>query len=155
MKLVARLLLLPIRLAFRLTGLVFHTGRLAGSVPLRVSRRSTRLLGVRGVLGLVGGIAIGLAVAPGPGRELRAKVRARMGGGGSVTDADLAERVAFELEHAPRTWHLTQPAVTVSAGRVILRGEAALDGDRDELARVAGAVPGVAAVDNLVAVVTE
>jgi osmotically-inducible protein OsmY len=60
--------------------------------------------------------------------------------------------VSFELAHAPRTWHLDQPDVAVAGGRVTLRGSVPGDDAREELARVAGAVPGVAGVDNLVTV---
>ena len=56
-------------------------------------------------------------------------------------------KLAFELAHAPRTWHLPQPGVVVSGNRVELSGTAATVEDRDELARVAGAIPGVAGVD--------
>ena len=61
----------------------------------------------------------------------------------------------FELEHAPRTWHLAQPTVTVVSGRVILSGAVAQAAARDELGRVAAAVPGVGAVDNLLEVTDE
>ena len=56
--------------------------------------------------------------------------------------------MAFELAHAPRTWHLTQPEITVRAGEVVLEGVVSDDDARDELARVAAAIPGVATVDN-------
>jgi osmotically-inducible protein OsmY len=65
-----------------------------------------------------------------------------------LSDTDLAEKVGFELSHAPRTWHLPQPEVAVVSGRVELLGSVPHETGRDELARVAAAVPGVAAVDN-------
>ncbi len=101
---------------------------------------------------LVVGLALGLLFAPGPGRELRRRLRALADARRLTTDADLTERVTFELEHAPRTWHLPQPEVTVVGGRVVLRGSVALESAREELARVAAAVPGVSALENMVVV---
>jgi hypothetical protein len=147
-----RVLLLPPRLVLASLETAFRAGRVVGSVPVRVSRRTTRLLGFRGTVALLVGVALGLALAPVPGRELRAWVCARLTGAGGVSDADLAERVTFELEHAPRTWHLAQPRVTVAAGRVVLSGDVPPGNAREELGRVAGAVPGVASVDNLLIV---
>lgn len=144
-----RLILLPLRIAFALIGLAFRTGRMVALLPLRISERASRLLGFRGVVALVVGLLVGLFFAPGPGRELRDRVRALAASRRATSDADLAERVAFELEHAPRTWHLPQPAVTVVAGRVALSGIVDHEAARDELGRVAAAVPGVSAVENL------
>ena len=146
-----RLLLFPIKLVLRLLGFTLKVGYVSGRVPVRMSARSVRLVGFRGVLFLGIGIAIGLLLAPEPGRDLRLKLQTLLEGGGT-TDADLTEKVAFELAHAPRTWHLDQPDVSVVAGRVTLRGSVPADDARDELARVASTVPGVAAVDNLVTV---
>ena len=146
-----RLLLLPIKLALRLLGLTLKVGYVSGRVPVKVSARSARLLGVRGLLFLIIGVAIGLLLAPEPGRDLRVKLQKLLEGGGT-SDADLTEKVSFELAHAPRTWHLDQPDVSVAGGRVTLRGSVPGDDAREELARVAGAVPGVAGVDNLVTV---
>ncbi len=72
--------------------------------------------------------------------------------GGVVTDEELAEKVGFELSHAPRTWHLPQPEVAVLNGRVELRGHVPSGTGREEFERVASAVPGVAAVENLIEV---
>jgi uncharacterized protein YunC (DUF1805 family) len=119
-KLIGRLLILPFKLLLATFETAFRAGRLVGSVPVKVGRRTTRIMGIRGVIGL--------------------------------SDADLTERVVFELEHAPRTWHLSQPTVTVVSGRAILSGSVAQSAERDELGRVAAAVPGVVAVDNLIEV---
>jgi hypothetical protein len=146
-----RILLLPIKLALRLLGVTLKVGYVAGKVPVKVSARSARVVGFRGVLLLVVGVALGLLLAPEPGRDLRLKLQRLLEGGGT-TDVDLVEKVSFELAHAPRTWHLDQPDVSVAGGRVTLRGSVPGDDARDELARVAGAVPGVAGVDNLVTV---
>ncbi len=149
---IGRLILLPVRLVMALMATAFQIGRFVGAVPFRVSARLGRLLGPRGVLALVGGLALGLLFAPGPGRELRGRIRALVDGRTETSDADLAERVVFELEHAPRTWHLPQPAVTVVGGRVALSGMVDHEGAREELGRVAAAVPGVATVENLTVV---
>jgi BON domain len=156
-KLLGRLTFLPVKLVLAAIEAAFRAGRLAGAIPLRAGRRTSRLLGARGTFGLVLGLAVGLAFAPWPGRELRARVRqilARLrqllAGQSGVNDDDLMARVSFELEHAPRTWHLPQPSVTVDQGRVTLRGGATEPSARDELGRVAGGVPGVNAVENLV-----
>jgi hypothetical protein len=146
-----RLLLLPIKLALRLLGVTLKVGYVTGRVPVRVSARSARLVGFRGWLFLAVGVAAGLLLAPEPGRDLRLKLQ-RMLNQGGPTDTDLGEKVTFELAHAPRTWHLDQPDVSVVGSRVTLRGSVPGDDDREELARVAGAVPGVAGVDNLVTV---
>jgi hypothetical protein len=52
----------------------------------------------------------------------------------------------------PRTWHLPQPDVAVVDGRVQLRGRVPHDTAREELVRVAGAIPGVNGVDDLLEV---
>jgi hypothetical protein len=148
-----RLLLFPVKLAARLIGVAAKVGFVAGRVPVAISARSVRLLGLRGLLLFVLGAVVGLLFAPEPGRDLRLKLQRLLDQGGT-SDDDLVEKVSFELAHAPRTWHLDQPDVSVVGGRVTLRGSVPGDDARDELARVAGAVPGVTAVDNQVTVST-
>jgi hypothetical protein len=148
-----RLLLLPIKIALRLLGLTLKVGYVSGKVPVKVSARSVRLVGFRGLLFLMVGVALGLLLAPEPGRDLRIKLQKLLEGGGT-SDVDLLEKVAFELAHAPRTWHLDQPDVSVVSGRVTLRGTVPGADAREELARVAGAVPGVLGVENMVTVST-
>ena len=79
--------------------------------PAKVGYRTGRVVGFRRLFVLGAGIAIGLLVAPTPGRELRAKIHGlleeRRGGGG-----DLAAKVRYDLSHSPRTWHLPQPEVS-------------------------------------------
>jgi BON domain len=151
-----RLLLFPVKLALRLLGFTLKVGYVSGRVPVRLTGRSVRFLGVRGLFFLLVGVAVGLFLAPMPGAELLRKVQAllQQGSGGPAPggDDDLAGKVSFELAHAPRTWHLDQPEVSVGAGRVILRGSVPGEDAREELARVAGAIPGVEAVDNQVTV---
>jgi hypothetical protein len=146
-----RLLLLPLKLALRLLGVTLKVGYVTGKVPAKLSARSVRLVGFRGVLFLGAGVVVGLLLAPEPGRDLRLKLQRLLDQGGT-SDGDLAEKVTFELAHAPRTWHLDQPDVAVVGGRVTLRGSVPADDAREELARVAGAVPGVTGVDNHVTV---
>jgi hypothetical protein len=153
-KLLGRLLFLPVKLTGAAVEASFRAGRLVGAVPVRLGRRTSRLLGGRGTFGLILGVLLGLAFAPGPGREFRAGVRKFLArsSADSVSDSDLAARVSFELEHAPRTWHLPQPTVTADHGHITLRGHATELAACDELARVTGGVPGVGTVENLVVV---
>jgi BON domain len=130
------LVLLPFRLALGTTRVGFKAGYRAG-----------RVLGWRRLFVFGAGVAVGLAVAPTPGRELRAALRRRLEARG-VTDAELDQRVRFELAHHPRTWHLPQPEVAVAARRVTLRGQVPDDEARHEMVRAASALPGVAAVDD-------
>jgi hypothetical protein len=148
-----RLLLLPFKVFFATVGTSFRLGTRVAGAPVKVGVRATRAAGFSGIVCLVLGVAIGLLVAPETGRELRAKLLARLGGGSEVlSDDELAEKITFELGHAPRTWHLPQPQVYVTAGRAQLRG-AVSDGEaRDELVRVASAIPGVAGVEDLLEV---
>ena len=143
------LLTLPFRIAFGFTGLTAKT-----------AYRTGRLVGYGRLFWIAAGVGIGVLIAPGPGREMREKLKARIdeytgaGGGGGGGDFELADRVRFELTHSPRTWHLQQPQVTVVGGRVTLRGEVDAAEGRQALEEAAAAVPGVQGVDNLVTVKT-
>jgi BON domain len=147
-----RLLLLPVRVVLASVAVGFRAGQMVARVPMRISSRIGRLMGWRAVLALLAGLAIGVLFAPGPGRELRDRLQALAAGRRGSGASGLADRVAFELQHAPRTWHLPQPKVSVSAGEVTLSGRVDGDAARDELGRVAAAVPGVVRVDNLIVV---
>jgi hypothetical protein len=115
----------------------------------RLGYRAGRLFGFRRVLLFGAGVAVGLLVAPVPGRELRRRIQQeledRLGHGG-----DLAERVRYELSHSPRTWHLPQPEVEVIGGTAILRGEVPHEVGRSDLERTAAAVAGIVHVENQV-----
>jgi BON domain len=154
-KFFGRLLILPFKLVLAAVESAFAVGQVVGRGTAAVGRGTARVMGLRGVIGLLVGLAVGLLFAPGPGRDLRDRLRALRARRAAPSDAELAERVVFELEHAPRTWHLSQPTVTVVSGRVILSGAVTLATERDELGRVAAAVPGVAAIDNLLEVADE
>jgi hypothetical protein len=142
-----RLFLLPFRLALAVVGTFFRIGFRLGGIPARASGRAVKLVGFRGWLFLIVGLAVGLLCAPASGRELRLKLQTLLSGG-TDTGATLADKVAFELAHAPRTWHLSQPTISVEAGTVVLEGVVSDDDARDELGRVAAAIPGVNGVDN-------
>lgn len=136
-----RLLFLPARVGVGTTKLGVRAGYRAG-----------RLLGYRRIFVFGAGVGVGLLIAPMTGREARAKLQRliedRRGGVG-----DLAERIRFELSHAPRTWHLPQPTVEVQGGTAILRGTVPDETSRIDLERTAAAVAGVVEVDNHVAIV--
>jgi hypothetical protein len=139
---------------FTLLRLLFLPAKVGvGSTKLGVKAgyRTGRLLGYRRLVVFAAGVGVGLLVAPMTGREARARlqslIEARRGG-----TTDLAERVRFELSHAPRTWHLPQPTVEVQGGTVILRGVVPHETGRLDLERTAAAVAGIVEVDNHVAV---
>jgi hypothetical protein len=139
---IVRLVMLPPRAAVGTTALTLKTGA-----------RAARLVGYRRLALLGIGVTIGLLVAPVPGRELRARIHREIERRRHrLPDAELAERVRFELSHAPRTWHLPQPEVSAIAGRIVLDGEVGHETARADLARAAAAVPGVAAVENNVVI---
>ncbi len=138
---------------FTLIRLLFLPAKVGvGSTKLgmKAGYRTGRLVGYRRIFVFGAGLAVGLLIAPTPGRELRAKLQRlldeRRGGG------DLADKVRHELSHSPRTWHLPQPEVEVVAGTAILRGEVPHEVGRVDLERTASAVAGVVGVDNRVGV---
>lgn len=142
-RVLARVLWLPIKLALEIVGLAFRAGRTAGRAPVRVGVAATRRLGWRRIALLKVGFIAGLLLAPVPGRVLRAKLVGLVRPS-AAPDAGLADRVSFELSHAPRTWHLPQPAVTVDeAAGVTLRGTVPHEDAREHLVAAARAVPGV------------
>ncbi|MBK9178939.1 MAG: BON domain-containing protein [Acidimicrobiales bacterium] len=136
MRLLARIALLPARVAGATLGASYTAGVRAG-----------RLVGYRR-LALIGmGVLIGLLVAPVPGRQLRARLLALVGRG-RVSDDELAGAVERELSQAPRTWHLPQPAVDVRDGVVVLRGDVPHETARRDLEQAASAVDGVVRVES-------
>lgn len=145
-----RLLTAPVRVLVGVADVAARSGYRAGRGSARVARSVTRLAGWRAVTALVVGIALGMLFAPAPGRALRLRLRSRRSPG--VADDELEARVAFELAHAPRTWHLPQPEVRAEAGVIRLVGVAPSAQAVDALARAAGAVPGVRQVENHLAV---
>jgi hypothetical protein len=141
---------------FTLLRLLFLPAKVGvGTTKLGVKAgyRTGRLLGYRRIVVFAAGVGVGLLIAPMTGREARARLqrlleeRRGTGGGG-----DLAERVRFELSHAPRTWHLPQPTVEVQGGTAILRGVVPHEMGRIDLERTAAGVAGVVEVDNHIAI---
>jgi hypothetical protein len=121
-------------------------------LPIRVSLRIARLLGLRRLLWLGAGLAVGLLVAPTTGAEARARLRQLLEERRPAGDQDLAEKVRFELSHSPRTWHLPQPVVEVVGNVAVLRGQVPHDAGREDLGRTAASVSGIVEVDNRVIV---
>lgn len=141
---------------FTLLRLIFLPAKVGvGSTKLGVKAgyRTGRLLGYRRIFVFAVGVGVGLLVAPMTGKEARAKLQALLdewrGSGGA---GDVAERVRFELSHAPRTWHLPQPTVEMRGTTAVLRGVVPHETGRADLERTAAAVAGVVDVDNQVAV---
>lgn len=132
-----KLLTLPIRLVLGTLGVTFRT---------------VRVVGIGRILAFGAGVGTGLALAPAAGTELRARLAKRYESASTTPGAGLGDAVRDELAHSPRTWHLPQPGVTVEGNRITLTGEVPHDTARLDLGRTAGAVAGVAAVDNRVTV---
>jgi predicted exporter len=136
-------------IVLRVVTLPFKLGTKTGVVASKMGYRTARFVGLRRLVLLTAGVAIGLLVAPVTGRELRGKLRARLGG---AEDGELTELVRFELSHSPKTWHLPQPAVAVRASTVVLSGAVPHETARADLERTASSVPGVTGVENLLVV---
>ncbi|MEX2292851.1 MAG: YtxH domain-containing protein [Acidimicrobiales bacterium] len=140
---------------FTLLRLIFLPARLGvGTTKLGVKAgyHTGRLLGYRRLFVFAMGVGVGLLIAPMTGREARAKLQRLLEERRNGGTTDVADRVRFELSHAPRTWHLPQPTVEVQGGTAILRGTVPDEAARVDLERTAAAVAGVVAVDNHVAV---
>ena len=135
---VVRLVFFPIKLGTKATGFAAKTGY-----------RTGRLLGYRRLFVFGLGVFVGLLIAPGPGEELRARLKSWLQGMQLPSDPDLSDRVRFELSHSPRTWHLPQPDVDVHDGRVVLSGDVPHETARSDLERAVTAGPGVTGVENL------
>ena len=89
MRFLVRMLLLPFRLVLAALAVGFRAGMLVARIPARASARVGRAIGPRAILALVVGVAIGLLFAPGPGRELRRRVRERLTSPVPAEDATL------------------------------------------------------------------
>ena len=135
-----RLLFLPVRLGVKTTGFAVKSGY-----------RTGRFLGYRRIFVLGTGIAIGLLIAPVPGRQLRARLASFLAQFGPPP-TDLSEQVRFELSHSPKTWHLPQPDVVVRDGLVVLTGSVPHATARADIEQAATGVPGVSRVQNLLTV---
>ncbi|HEY2813427.1 MAG TPA: BON domain-containing protein [Acidimicrobiales bacterium] len=139
--LLVRIAFLPVRLAYKTTGLA-----------TKVGYRTGRLFGYRRLFVFGLGVAVGLLVAPMAGPQLRAKLKELLSGARLPSDPELGDQVRFELSHAPRTWHLPQPEIDVQDGRVVMSGSVPHATASADLERTATGVPGVTAVDNLLTI---
>ena len=146
-----RLLILPFKLLAAAVGDGLGSGRRSGAG--RLGRRIARCWGPRAPSPCCSASALGLAFAP------RARPRAAGAAAGAARPPDRPQRrragragdaSSSSTPRAPGT--CPQPSVTVVQGRVDPQRRRAQRGRATTLARVAGAVPGVAAVDNLVVV---
>jgi len=70
-----RLVLLPFRLVIAAVVVSFRTGLFVARVPVRASAGVGRAVGLRAAVALLVGVAIGLLLAPVPGRELRRRLQ--------------------------------------------------------------------------------
>lgn len=119
------------------------------TLPLRLTYRIARRLGMTKLTVFTLGIVTGWMTARESGRDLRERLqrtwedRATPG-----TDMALARQVRDDLSQSPRTWHLPQPEVEVVEGRVILSGLVPHLSGREEIERVASTVPGVVDVES-------
>ena len=136
----------------RLVFFPIKVGTKATKVAAKTGYRTGRLLGYKRLFVFGAGIVVGLAIAPGPGRELRERVKRLINGVAATSDPALSDLVRFELSHSPRTWHLPQPEIDVQAGRVVLSGAVPHATARADLERTVTGVPGVTAVENLLTV---
>ena len=98
---VVRLVFFPVKLGTKATGFAAKTGY-----------RTGRMLGYRRLFVFGVGVLVGLLIAPGPGEELRARLKSWFQTTQLPTDPDLGDRVRFELSHSPRTWHLPQRIIS-------------------------------------------
>lgn len=145
---VIRLLTLPVRLTYGVGKAGVKTGYLAGRTSVASTYRVGRFVGFTRVLALALGVGIGLLVAPTPGRELRDRIQRAAARRAPADDDAVADRVRNELAQSPRTWHLPQPSVEVSAGVAILTGSAPHETGKADIERAVAAVPGVAEVES-------
>lgn len=79
--LLTRLVVWPVRAALFTGGLAARASGRTAAGSARLGFRAGRLVGYRRLGVLLVGVVVGLLVAPVPGRELRARLAARMQGG--------------------------------------------------------------------------
>ena len=72
----------------RLVFLPYRLGFATGRVATKASYRTVRFVGLRR-MALVGvGVGIGVLIAPGPGREMREKLKGLVSGGGAFPERE-------------------------------------------------------------------
>jgi hypothetical protein len=79
-RLVFRLVLLPIKLVLAVTGLTFRTGFKAGTLPLKGGYKASRALGLKALVLFAAGIALGVVIGRRLG-EAGAELAESYGGG--------------------------------------------------------------------------
>jgi osmotically-inducible protein OsmY len=132
----------------RMVALPFRFGFWTGRRAARVSYRTGRRLGARRLLLLGAGATMAVLATPTTGPQARARLWGLLKRSSPPRDAELAEKVRFELSHGSATWHLAQPIVAVAGGVVTLTGRSPHQSGRADLARAAAAVGGVTRVEN-------
>lgn len=124
------------------------------SVPVRLVLGLLRSVGVRRLLLIGIGAAIGALCTPVAGPELRRRISVAVAKRRSGAEPTVEERVRRRLAESPRTWHLAQPEVVAvreadeTDWRIILAGTAPDDAARTDLEDAARSVTGVRDVDN-------
>ena len=93
----------------RLVFLPVKVGTKATTVAAKTGYRTGRMLGYKRLFVFGLGVVIGLLIAPGPGRELREKLKA-MFEGGDAPSASGADHVHYEAAATRPTTDLPQPA---------------------------------------------
>ncbi|MGH9135469.1 MAG: BON domain-containing protein [Acidimicrobiales bacterium] len=131
-------------LPFRVVGLGFKTS----AVSAKVTHRTLRFVGYRRILVFGLGVGVGLLLAPVPGAKLREKLLESIEGFTGRPPADLADQVRDELSSSPRTWHLPQPVIGITDGKVVLTGDVPHATAAADLERAARGVRGVVDVEN-------
>jgi hypothetical protein len=121
---------------------------------LRLGFGVIRVIRVRRLVVFGLGVVVGLLAAPTTGAELRERIRRELEARKAPSDDELARRVRTELAQSPRTWHLPQPEVQVSAGIAVLRGQVPHEEARADLERAARSVRGVEDVESHLQVAT-
>lgn len=150
-----RTMTLPLRMVYGVSRASARAGYTTGKLSARTAYRTSRRLGLTRIGVFAAGVGAGLLVAPGPGAELRERLRRRWEDRTRPSsDVDIEERVRQELAQSPRTWHLPQPEIEVVAGTAIVTGEAPHPSGKTDIEQAVAAVPGVVEVDSRLVVMS-
>jgi hypothetical protein len=77
---VVKLVFFPLKVGAKATKVAAKTGTKATTMAAKTGYRTGRLLGYRRMFVFALGVGVGLLLAPGPGRELREKLKAMLQG---------------------------------------------------------------------------
>lgn len=128
------------------------------SAPVRLTAGVVHVIGVRRLVLLGAGAALGALLTPVAGPELRRRIAVAVAKRRSGAEPTVEERVRRRLADSPRTWHLPQPEVVAvrdddeTDWRIILAGTAPDESARTDLEEAVYSVTGVADVDNRIRV---